>query len=141
MATSFGFGHLSNCGIGSSVPEIVAMTEALRQFTVLRPSTYRQPAFVQHLEKAFGDSMLGRASDELLDRLQRLWDLGATRGRGECCEDCGALEGVRREFARTGYSWDGVGEDPNRNPHLCRTCAVEHHAYWDAMWEEVRWQW
>lgn len=64
------------------------------------------------------------------------------------CEACGATEGVAYEDARTAYEvpeptfWDKVrGEDPdlpNQPIPLCRPCAVEHHANWDAAWQEYR---
>ena len=28
-------------------------------------------------------------------------------------------------------------EDPNRPVMLCRSCAVDHHEYWDEMWDHV----
>ena len=59
------------------------------------------------------------------------------------CERCGATEGVEWECSRTAYDTSSrriepSGEnDPNRDQALCRSCAKEHHEYWDDMWANV----
>ena len=37
---------------------------------------------------------------------------------------------------KTAYDWNGKGEDPNRNPVLCESCADEYNEHWDDMWNE-----
>ena len=64
------------------------------------------------------------------------------------CQACGTTTGVAYEDARTAYEvpeptfWDKVrGETPdlpNQPLPLCRPCATEHHAQWDAVWQEYR---
>lgn len=56
---------------------------------------------------------------------------------GTDCECCGhTTRTVTMEDSRTMYDWDGVGEDPNRAKALCSMCAIEHHEYWDDMWDQ-----
>lgn len=50
------------------------------------------------------------------------------------CLGCGAWRGVELECSRTAYHWDGKGRNPNAPIRLCRTCAADHHSYWDEMW-------
>ncbi len=38
--------------------------------------------------------------------------------------------------AMTAYSWDGVGEDPNRSLILCDRCADAYYDHWQYMWDE-----
>lgn len=67
--------------------------------------------------------------------LAALWRWFKRRVNG--CEYCGNRRGVRPENSRTFYHFDGdfyAPENPNRDVHLCRSCADEHHAHWDAMW-------
>lgn len=56
----------------------------------------------------------------------------------DSCEECGEREGVAFESSRTMYDWDGVGVDPNRPIKFCRSCAADHHAYWDERWQSLR---
>lgn len=42
-----------------------------------------------------------------------------------------------RESSRTMYFWDGKGEDPNADVFLCRSCAADHHSFWDERWLDV----
>ena len=65
--------------------------------------------------------------------------LEALLGDKKRCEHCGSYEGVSLESSRTAYPFDGAfdsPENPNRSLHLCPTCAVEHHAHWDATWSD-----
>lgn len=63
---------------------------------------------------------------------------------GRSCERCElngdrVKIGVKRESSRTMYHFDGeIGsaDDPNRPVWLCRLCAAEHHAEWNATWAE-----
>ena len=48
------------------------------------------------------------------------------------CERCGYLWGVTYEPCRTQYA----DEKMNVEPKLCRSCAQEHHDYWDERWAE-----
>lgn len=55
------------------------------------------------------------------------------------CEYCGSMRGVKLEPGRTAYNYDGptdTFDDPNRQIGYCRSCAEDHHSYWDAKWEE-----
>ena len=52
-------------------------------------------------------------------------------GRTECSSN-----EVTLHESQTCYVDDGKGEDPNRSCVLCEPCAVEHHAHWDAMWDD-----
>lgn len=53
------------------------------------------------------------------------------------CEDCGCDDdSVEVVGAMTAYHWDGKGEDPNRNPRLCPSCAEDYISYWDERWKE-----
>jgi hypothetical protein len=62
------------------------------------------------------------------------------------CERCAFLgtittEGVQMENSRTTYHFEGIigsPEDPNRPLPLCRSCAADHHAYWDSMWADAQ---
>lgn len=44
---------------------------------------------------------------------------------------------VQEESSRTRYIWDGNGNDPNKDPWLCRDCARLHHEHWDEMWAQL----
>lgn len=50
------------------------------------------------------------------------------------CARCQATAGVEMENSRTQYP------DPADNAPvpLCRDCAQEHHAHWDAMWADYQ---
>jgi len=61
--------------------------------------------------------------------------LSAVLGR-HVCSRCFTIRGVRMESARTMYHWEGIGANPNADIPYCRRCAVDHHEYWDAEWEE-----
>lgn len=59
------------------------------------------------------------------------------------CEHCGTMRGLALEDSRTCYptKYDDPFEetrpdDPNRSQLLCRSCAVDHHEYWDEMWKD-----
>lgn len=43
---------------------------------------------------------------------------------------------VQRTRCMTAYTWDGTGEDPNRDPLLCPTCSVAYTEAWEAQWDE-----
>ncbi len=56
-----------------------------------------------------------------------------------CCARCGTLRGgLRLECSRTSYSYNGPDgpNNPNRPDLLCRSCAQEHHDYWNDMWRD-----
>lgn len=65
---------------------------------------------------------------------------GANFERHKCEGSMGPCDaegpGVEQESSRTMYHWDGTGEDPNRDPWLCRDCARIHHEHWDEMWDD-----
>lgn len=53
------------------------------------------------------------------------------------CESCERTDNtVTPVDAMTAYHWDGKGEDPNRDKHLCSDCKEEHVSYWEDMWKE-----
>jgi hypothetical protein len=62
------------------------------------------------------------------------------------CEYCDSTEGVVLEDSRTSYSLPDLTiydllfpedlENPNRPIWLCRSCAEEHHEFWDEQWRE-----
>ena len=62
------------------------------------------------------------------------------------CSHCGSTEGVELESSRTAYStsptdrFDRIRKldepDPNAPIFLCRSCAEEHHSYWNDMWAQ-----
>lgn len=52
------------------------------------------------------------------------------------CISCYSFKDVQPEPSRTQYHWNGIGENPNADKRLCRTCAASHHKYWDEMWRE-----
>jgi len=64
----------------------------------------------------------------------------------DACVRCGTSEGVKLEDARTAYEQPSpdffdhlVGvplPDPNAPVLLCRSCAKEHHEFWDEMWAD-----
>ena len=57
------------------------------------------------------------------------------------CACCGSTNGVEMERSCTAYPFDGKindPDDPNRPIPLCRACAPEHYAHWDAMWADYR---
>jgi len=65
------------------------------------------------------------------------------------CIACHTTEGVKLEPSRTQYGTtyprtrferilDPEPEDPNIDIPLCRSCAEDHHSYWDEMWQMVR---
>lgn len=56
----------------------------------------------------------------------------------ESCARCGATEGVEFEDSRTCYPRHEDGTDPNAPVPLCRSCAKDHHDYWDERWDEYR---
>ncbi len=79
-----------------------------------------------------------RAADDFAFINQRLGELAAD-DELQTCLRCGSTVGVNLESSRTQYNFEGeLGspEDPNRPVPLCRTCAEDHHAYWDEMWAE-----
>lgn len=43
---------------------------------------------------------------------------------------------ITRTPCRTGYSWDGEGENPNKDPHLCIACSKEYDDLWSERWRE-----
>ena len=68
------------------------------------------------------------------------WDVSKDYSVFHTCQGC-AWKGatVRRECSRTMYHFEGEPgspEDPNRYLLLCRTCAKQHHEFWDDMWAE-----
>lgn len=69
---------------------------------------------------------------------KRRFPLPPTGLANEPCEQCGATKDVHWEDSRTQYSWDGMGENPNRPRALCPECAKYHHKYWDERWDEYR---
>lgn len=77
-------------------------------------------------------ALLGLLRAVATSAAQRLARTIAAMGR---CERCGERP-ASPTHCRTMYHWDGHGEDPNRDPVLCRDCAEEYHADWDAQWDE-----
>jgi hypothetical protein len=68
---------------------------------------------------------------------------------GFTCIACNTTEGVRLEPSRTQYDTsyprtrferilDPEPENPNIDIPLCRSCAEDHHEYWNQMWQMVR---
>lgn len=54
---------------------------------------------------------------------------------GQDCEHCGR----RPAFlwpSLTAYSWDGTGEDPNRDLKLCKECGEEHQQIMEDQWND-----
>lgn len=72
-----------------------------------------------------------------------LWNiLVEFRNLFRLCEHCWArweitLAGVWTRPSWTMYHWDGKGQDPNRQPWLCDSCADEHEEFWKDMWSNV----
>ncbi|MCK4499612.1 hypothetical protein KAU11_03895 [Candidatus Babeliales bacterium] len=54
------------------------------------------------------------------------------------CRHFGRVSWGSWQSSRTEYHWDGKGSDPNAPVMLCEECAAEHHAHWDEMWSEAR---
>lgn len=74
----------------------------------------------------------------MLKRLHELWNDAVLFGMGSLCSTCGKTDGVGFEGADTAYGPTKEEPDPNAPLPLCRSCAEDHHAHWDAMWAEYR---
>lgn len=68
-------------------------------------------------------------------RWAQFWDLWRWCEGGPCSIQW-TFFGVAREGSRTMYYWNGQGRNPNRDVFLCRSCAADHHEYWDDRWSE-----
>jgi hypothetical protein len=55
----------------------------------------------------------------------------------ERCEYCPCVGwDVRARSAATAYSWNGEGENPNRDIVLCDTCSADYYEHWEEQWAE-----
>jgi hypothetical protein len=54
----------------------------------------------------------------------------------KCERDGCENEATVIEPSQTCYVWDGSGNDPNADKHLCAECAVEYREIMDEMWRE-----
>jgi hypothetical protein len=102
----------------------------------VRPVIGGGSPFSFHLREVFGENAEQRFSPQLQEHLYQLWRLAHGVGARVRCEHCGGANEVQEHHARTAYSWDGVGENPNAPLALCASCAEAHHERWDAMWDE-----
>jgi hypothetical protein len=75
----------------------------------------------------------------LRNRPELFMDILKEMGIQVICERPGC-EGIVQHPtpSMTGYSWDGKGEDPNRDLLLCYNCSCEHIEQMTAQWEEYK---
>jgi hypothetical protein len=74
-------------------------------------------------------------SHKYLEEVAEEYMLGVTNpGMCEYCKE--SVDLIIQTPCTTKYSWDGIGEDPNRDPLLCIYCANEYVMYWEERWAE-----
>lgn len=77
-------------------------------------------------------------SHRYLERIAEEYMLGVTNPG--ICERCNTDTDLIIEVpSMSRYQWDGVGENPNRDPKLCIYCANKYVTYWEERLMDYYW--
>lgn len=103
---------------------------------------------LHHLDWVFDPDPKTRLSDLIVENCRR----GAVGIPGvlaphPCACGCGEMVRARKKYvfghvltkelaSKAGKASAADGSDPNADIPLCRSCAADHHEYWDDMWNQ-----